>query len=223
MQSVRNTVVFISVFFGVFLVLHTPASAHVPLVVSPQTVADIIPIEDPELSQAFYGTLDNFPHTYEIRATEPFTLSTMILVPDIEESTNVISGIIIKEQKRGTRVLQVARLHARDAAWESDFEPFGGDSYRMGPSFETQLDAGVYRVEVHTPDNKEKYVLVVGSREEMTLGYFELLGRMIEVKHFFGKSSFMIVQSMFVYVPLLGIAAIGLLVWYIRKRKYRSV
>lgn len=203
------------IFFG----CTTNALAHVPVLVHPQSVADITQITDPELSQAFYGAMTGFPHTFEIHADTPFTLKTEILVPDIDEGKNIISGIIIKENPEGGRVIEIVRLNAKEALWKSQFEPYGGDSYRHGPLFEKQLDAGTYRVEVHTPDNIEKYVLVVGSREEMTLGYFELLKRLIAVKEFFGKSPIMVIESLYVYVPVIVCGIIGLTLWYIRKRK----
>jgi hypothetical protein len=79
-------------------------------------------------------------------------------------------------------------------------------------------------VEIHTPDNIEKYVLVIGSREERELGYFELLGRIVEVKTFFGKSKVAILQSPIAYIPFL-IALVTILVlmyvWRFRRRRDR--
>jgi hypothetical protein len=176
----------------------------------------VITIDDATLSQAFYGEMKGFPHTFQIVAKEPFELFTHILVPDIETSKNNISGIIIKEPNGAGRVTEVTRLLAKDSAWNSEYEPFGGDSYREGPQFETTLPAGVYRVEVHTPDNLEKYVLVIGKREEMTIGYFELIGRLVEIKTFFGKPKIFVVQSPYVYVPLL-VLCLGIGFWYMRR------
>ena len=198
-------------------------SAHVPNLVEQATPKDVVTIEDPTLSQAFYGAMQGFPHTYEIRATEPFHLFTKILIPDLEGSGNNISGIIIKEPENGGRVTEVTRLRAKDATWESKYEPFGGDSYRNGPVFEKDLDAGTYRIEVHTPDNVEKYVLVVGTREEMSIGYFETVRRIAGVKEFFGKSKLRVVESPFVYVPLLGLMTVSGIVWYVRRRRVDRV
>jgi hypothetical protein len=198
-------------------------SAHVPNLVEQATPKDIVTIEDPTLSQAFYGEMRGFPHTYEIRATEPFYLFTKILIPDLEGSGNNVSGIIIKEPENGGRVTEITRLRAKEAAWESEYEPFGGDSYRNGPTFEKELEAGTYRIEVHTPDNVEKYVLVVGTREEMSIGYFETVRRIAEVKEFFGKSKLRAVESPFVYVPLLGLMTVSGIVWYVRRRRVDRV
>ncbi len=208
----------IQFFLLALLLIPTMADAHVPSIIVQDSLKDIEMISDPELSQAFYGELVGFPHTYEIRATEPFTLFVEILQPDIDSSKNNISGIIIKEKKAGGRVEEITRLRAGEAMWETEYEPFGGDTYRKGKSFEAEMGAGVYRIEVNTPDNVEKYVLVVGTREEMTLGYFELVGRIVDVKMFFGKSKWRVVESPFVYVPLI-IFGIGVLAFYVWKRK----
>jgi hypothetical protein len=199
------------------------AEAHVPVLVSQDSLKDITHIEDPTLSQAFYGQLDGIPHTYEIVATESFKLFTQILVPDIDSSENIISGIVIKLPEERGRVTEVSRLPSKDASWESQYEPFGGDTYRQGPQFETELGPGKYRIEVHTPDNQEKYVLVVGKREEMTLGYFEFLGRLIEVKRFFEKSPIRIVESPFVYVPVGGCALLVLGWWWFRFQRKKKI
>lgn len=190
--------------------------AHTPMLMNQKNVDDVIRVDDPSLSQAFYGTLNNFPHTYEIIAREPFTLYTEILVPDIEGQTNTPSGIIIKLPQAGGRVEEIARLQAKDASWEAAYEFFGGDTYRHGPQFEKELPAGTYRVEVHSADNKEKYVLVIGKREEVVLGYIELIRRIAGVKEFFGKSQISIIQSPFIFIPLLvGAVIVG---WLLRRR-----
>ncbi len=208
----------VHVFYLTLFLIPVLADAHVPVIIVQDSLKDIETIPDPELSQAFYGELVGFPHTYEIRATEPFTLFTQILLPDIESSKNNVSGIIIKEKRAGGRVEEITRLRAKDATWETEYEPFGGDTYRKGTSFEAEMGPGVYRIEVNTPDNVEKYVLVVGKREEITIGYFELIGRIADVKVFFGKSKLRVIESPFVYVPLI-IMGIGALVFYIWRRK----
>jgi hypothetical protein len=156
-------------------------------------------------------------HTYEIKATEPFHFFAQVLVPDIDSSTNNISGIIIREPEAGGQVHEIAPILSQEAEWKSVYEPFGGDSYREGPVVEKELEAGTYRIEVHTPNNVEKYVLVVGKREEMTLGYFELVRRIAGVKLFFEKSQFRIIESPFIYVPLLGMGILFVIARAIRR------
>lgn len=193
------------------------AHAYVPQIVVQESLHDITLIDDPELSQAFFGELKNFPHTYEIHADKSFTLYTQIRVPELESSKNNVSGIIIKEQKKG-RVEEVARFLAQDAPWTVHRDSLIGETYREGAQFEKELGPGVYRLEVHTPDNLEKYVLRVGKNEDMNIGYFELLGRIIAVKDFYETSAFWIIMSPYVYIPVLVLGVFGAL-WYMRMRK----
>ncbi len=205
-----------------FFVSACSVHAYVPNLVTQETLSDITIISDPILSQSYYGYLEGFPHTYEIRSNVPFHLSTKILIPDIEISKNNISGIVIKLPEGRGRVTEIATLEAKNAEWQSVYEPVGGDSYREGPSFDGELTAGSYRIEVHTPDNAEKYVLVVGTREDMSIGYFEMLKRLMKVKEFFGKSSVHIVESPLVYIPLVIIFVVGVGVWYIRAQRTKA-
>lgn len=217
-MTMNRIMQFLFVLFLVLLV-HVPSTlAHVPVFVSQPTSNGIITIDDPIVSQSFYGALDNAPHTYAISSSEAFTLSLQILVPDIETSKNNISGIIVKLPESGGRVTEVARLSDRDASWESWYEPFGGDFYRKGATYSNELEPGNYRIEVHTPDNLEKYVLVVGSKEDMTIGYFEMIRRLIAVKVFFDKSPFRIIESLFVYGPLL-VVSFGVVLWQLYRRR----
>ncbi len=194
-------------------------SAHVPVIVDQTSLHDIEAINDPTLSQAFYGTLDAFPHTYEIRAKEPFSLHVEVLIPDTLKATEDVSGIIIKETGKQGRVIEVSRLLASDATWESFYEPWGGDRYRRGGTYTASVEAGVYRIEVSTPDNNTPYVLVIGDREDFgTLGYFETIGRFMEVKQFFGKSSFMVIASPLVFVPLF--IFLTFLVYFIYRKRF---
>ena len=193
------------------------AHAYVPQIVVQESLHDITVIDDPELSQAFFGELQDFPHTYEIRADKSFTLYTQIRVPELESSKNNVSGIIIKEQKKG-RVEEVARFLAEDALWTVNKDRLIGEEYREGAQFEKELGPGVYRLEVHTPDNIEKYILRVGKNEDMNIGYFELLGRIIDVKKFYETSAFWMIVSPYAYVPLLVLTVLGGL-WYLWRRK----
>lgn len=188
------------------------AYAYVPQIVIQESLYDITEIIDPELSQGFFGELAGFPHTYEIHADKPFTLYAQIRVPDIESSKNTVSGIIIKNKKKG-RVEEVTRFLAQDATWAVQSDSLIGEKYREGAMFEKELDAGTYRIEVHTPDNLEKYILRIGNKDDMNIGYFTLLGRIMEVKNFYGYSGFWVVQSPYVYIPLcVGFAILG--AWY---------
>ncbi len=198
-----------------------PAYAYVPVLVTQESLSTISTIEDPTLLQGFYGELTGFPHTFEIRAENAFLLRVEVNAPDLPKNTNTLSGIIIKEQKRG-RVEEVTRMEGKSASWEVVEDGLSGANYRTGTTFEKELDSGVYRIEVHTPDNLEKYMLMVGTRDEMEIGYFELLRRLVDVEHFFERSAFWIIESAYVYIPLLMLLCclgIGVYVWRMRRLK----
>ena len=204
------------ILLSIFLLLATPVWAYEPEVIVQKSLLDVTAISDPTRAQIFHGNLIDFPHTYQIIATKPFHLFVQIKVPDIESSTNNISGIIIKEPEGKGRVQEVTRLKGSDASWGSTYEWWSMDAYRNGPSFEQDLGPGTYRIEVSTPDNREKYVLAVGTRDEMTFGYFGTVRRIMDVKVFFGKSRLRIVESPLVFIPLLGIG--GLFTFWYKRR-----
>ncbi len=192
-------------------------NAYVPEVMTQHTQDEIFPIVDPELEQVFFGEMVGYPHTYEIRSAVSFKLSITADTPDLPENTNTVSSIVIKEANRG-RVEEVTRLFGKGALWEVKRDYLSGGKYKTGASFEKELGPGIYRIEVQTADNKEKYLLRVGSRSEMTIGYGELLSRISQVETFLGRSSFWIIESPYVYLPFLGVLILSGGVWYVRRR-----
>lgn len=194
------------------------ANAHEPVFPEPIGPDDYIHLDELNISTAYYGTLLEFPHTYRIEAAEPTRLHVELLAPAFIEG-NYPSAILVREEKRG--VSEVARINATDAAWEPFYEVWGGDSYRRGPTFTTELAPGSYIFEVSTPDNLSKYVLVVGEEERLTLkGYFEMLGKIYEVKRFMEKSPLAVFQSPLYYLPGLLILAFAFWLWRRRHKAY---
>jgi hypothetical protein len=79
--------------------------------------------------------------------------------------------------------------------------------------------AGTYRIEVSTPDNIGKYVLVTGFLEDQSeIGFFETMRRIAAVKEFFEKPSVAVLQSPFYFVPLLIVIGLCGGLWYWRRR-----
>ncbi len=205
-------------FFTAFV---SAVHAHIPEVIEQTSLHDITSIDDPELSQAFYGRLNGYPHTYEIRSKVPFELHVQILLPEIRGVSEELSSIVIKETGFRGRVSEVSRLLGRDATWESFYEPWGGDRYRKGGELTQEVEAGIYRIEMSTPNNETPYVLVVGKREDFGgVGYFEMIGRIATVKEFYGKSKLTVIQSPYVYGPLILVVLSGVL-YYVYRKRYR--
>ncbi|MCF7816223.1 MAG: hypothetical protein K9M10_04340 [Candidatus Pacebacteria bacterium] len=205
-----------------FFIFFAPAStdAYVPVLVSQKSLIDFDIISDPTLAQTFYGELNNFPHTYEFIVTQSLNFVVDVRVPDLEKSTNNISAIIIKKPVSGGRVKEITRMLAKEAKWTVVRDFKSGDLYREGSHYEAELEPGVYRLEVHSPNNIEKYILKIGTREEMAFGYIETVKNLVAVKQFFNKSRLRIVESPYVYIPLLVIIAGGgaLSIWFKRRR-----
>jgi hypothetical protein len=200
------------------------AEAHIPVFVAPQSSDEASVVTEPEVSHAYYGTLTGFPQTFEIQKDASFHLFVQLLQPDISTSKHDISAIVVRAVENTGRVKEVARLKAAQASWNSKFEPFGGDSYSEGPLFEQDVSSGTYKIEVHTPDNIGKYILVIGQKERFgEIGYLETIRRIAHIKSFFGKSQFLIIESPFVYVPILLLIVIFSVAWFsVRRQKQRQ-
>jgi len=196
-------------FFLVFAVCFLPslASAHTPRFTEVDQ-NEITVIQTPEVSQAFYGEVKNSPHMYEIVATEELPLYVHITVPDIESGKTNVSGIILRVLDRG--VEEVTRMSSQNAQWDTFYEWFVGDTYRSGPEFEKKLPVGTYQIEVSSPDNIGKYVLVVGKKEEFSiLGYFGTVRDIFKIKKFFEKPFIAVLQSPLISIPLVALLLVG--------------
>ncbi len=216
------TVRYLSFFIAIMCAVPMLAFAYGPTFVETPRQNEVMPLREPKIAKDFYGRLEGYPHMYEFATKEPIRLAVGISVPDNESSRDNVSGIVLFVNKNGS-VREVARLRAREASWESYYEIWGGDSYRKGGSFETNLEPGTYRIEVSTPDNIGTYVLHVGTEKAFPLfNYFSYLGKVAEVKMFFGKSPIRIVESPLVYGPVL-ISAFALMAFFIRQRRKAGV
>lgn len=194
--------------------------AHTPVLSEFANYDDFKEIDDVITSQAFYGELSGFPHTYTFNIPAEQELSIEIMVPDIKETEDKINGLLLRFNEK-KRVEEVARLNYRDASWESFYEVFGGDSYRSGPTFKGVVKPGKYLLEVNSPTNHGKYVLVIGEEENIeATGIFSTLGKIYQVKRFYGKPPIAVLQSPFYAVPFAVIVLIGIFVWYRRRKKH---
>ncbi len=133
-------------------------SAHQPRIVeSRQTV-----VADPEISKAYYGQLMGVPDIYTIQASTPFNLYINILVPDIAgQKKDVSVGVI----KNGDVDKPLAVLNGIPFEWKKFYEPFGADTYWMGPEFKARVEAGTYEIRVWSSNNDSKYSLAIGEIE----------------------------------------------------------
>jgi len=203
-------------------------SANIVFAHQPRLVKDELTIiENPEISQAFYGELIGEPALYSVQAEQPFSLYIGILVPDIPNIDKDVSVEIYKDDEF------MALLNGENHEWTEFYEEFAGDNYFWGPEYKNEntedfeikgieSEAGAYVFKVFSPDNLGKYVFVVGEKEEFPadeiVNTFKVLP---ELKtDFFGKSVFSIFLSkigVFLLIPIVLI--IGIILLIIIKRK----
>ena len=206
MNTVR--VVFVSIAL-IALVVAMPgeASAHQPRI----PVGADVTIFDPEVSKAYYTTLDGRGHTYRIRAKAPFDLNVSITVPAISGQGTDISAVIVRADGNGGNL---AILNGVAHQWTKFFEPFGFSDYLQGPEYRGRADPGEYEIRVTSPLNDRKYVLVVGEIEafdfEETVNALDLVP--LIKRDFFGETpaTFLFSPMGFAYVVAVFASAFGL-------------
>jgi len=194
---------FYGILFSIFF-MGISASAHQPRLVGNETD---VTVKDPEISQAFYGTLIGSSAKYHISSPVPFRLYVSLLVPDIEGVDKDISAAISKEGTDGPYT-DLSFLDGTQYEWTRYFEDFAGDYYWQGPEKTIDAGAGEYTVMVFSQDNQGKYVFVVGEKESFPLSeMIRTIGVLPALKmDFFGKPWYL------AYYNLTGLFLFGTLV-----------
>ena len=153
MKNVFSKITLLLLFFLVFL--PGVAWAHQPRMVESR----LTNVPDPEISKAYYGQLVGQSDVYVINASAPFDLYVNVLVPDIVGQQKDVSVIVLKNGA------ELALLDGLNFEWKQFFEPFGYDTYWMGPEYKTRAEAGEYQIRVTSADNTSKYALAIGQLE----------------------------------------------------------
>ncbi len=213
MQTVFSSLLLGCVLFGgsVFTVRAYQVTLE-PMTV-PYEVATVT--GDPQVEQLLLGELDGSPEMFEIVSETDFELTVEVrAVPGEPNVLPELSGLIIRQkEKRG--VEEVARLKATDATWNTLTDGTTGLRYQAGAFFSEKMPAGTYRIEVSTPENVGKYLLVIGNTP-VRLGYFATLGHIATTYEFYGLSKIRMFSSPYVHYPLGIVVLIGLITatWY---------
>lgn len=179
------------------------------------TQYEVITIENPEIEQLILGELQDAPEMFEVVSENPFTLTFEIrAVPDTDATTPQLSGIVIK-QKEIRGVEEIARLNATDSNWELVTDSASGLRYQTGGYYSESVEAGTYRIEISSPNNQGKYMLLVGNSPDEN-GYFASLSDVKMVYQFYGLSVLRMFSSPYVHYPLGIIVLLGLIggTWY---------
>lgn len=133
-------------------------SAHQPRITENRQTL----VPDPEISKAYYGKLIGEPDVYVINTTAPFDLYVNVLVPDIVGQKKDVSAVVIKD---GNADKPIAVLDGNNFEWKQFYEPFGADTYWMGPEYKARAEGGTYEIRVSSKNNDSKYSLAIGEIE----------------------------------------------------------
>ena len=125
------------------------------------SITNPIIIQNPEISQAWYGNLNGQPDYYKITSTKPFELFVNILVPQ----SPGISSDFVSAQITDSSGNTITTLGGNQSTWTPIFEEFGGDYYLKGPTFDQNVSAGTYYIKVFNQNNTGKYSLATGAIE----------------------------------------------------------
>lgn len=137
------------------------ASAHQPRIVSVNPTV----VTEPDVSQAFYGTLTGSPQEFRIQIPlNQKQLYLGVLVPVLPEIKTDVFARVFKDQQL------VGVIQSPTDVWPVFHEDFANDDYYQGPEATFDVTAGEYRVEVTRPNDTGKYVLVVGEKESFPPG-----------------------------------------------------
>ncbi|MCU0678257.1 MAG: hypothetical protein MUF19_01565 [Candidatus Pacebacteria bacterium] len=156
--------------------------------------------------QLVAGELEGYPEMIEFTTDTETTLRVSLL--GLAGSTTPNFGGIVVRVREPRGVEEVVRLKPADATWESVREPVSKLSFLLGPEFETTIASGTYRVEVSTPENFGKYLIVLGE-EDVHHGYGATWSAVSTLYEFAGVTKLGMVRTSLVYVPLLILLILG--------------
>ncbi len=121
-------------------------------------------INNPDISQAFYGRLKGWEEYYRFKVTTSTNFYWQTLVPAVKDITKDVSAELIDNNNGQV----IAKIDAKDSEWKPYYEEFAGDNYFSGPSSTLMIAPGTYDIRVFNNNNEGKYVLVVGQKEVFT-------------------------------------------------------
>ncbi len=193
---------FLALFFAPSLVW-----AHQPRI----TESRLTEVPSPEISKAYYGKLTGEPDVYVIKAVQDFDLYVNVLVPDIAGQKKDVSAVVVKN---GNIAQPLAVLEGINFEWQKFYEPFGADTYWMGPEYQARAEAGTYEIRVWSSNNDSKYSLAIGEIEAFDgkegLNALTIIPEL--KKNFFDKSPIGFIRSPFGWGLIVAMYVLALMV-----------
>ncbi len=190
MKKITHINKFLIIAFGI-LILPVFALAHQPRI----TESRLTQVPSPEISKAYYAKLAGVPDVYVINSDKDFDLYVNVLVPDIAGQKKDVSATVVKVGDTGP----LATLAGPTHTWTKFYEPFGADTYWMGPEYKSRATAGIYEITVSSPNNDSKYSLAIGQLEAFDqkegMNALTIIPKL--KKDFFGSSPIGFIKSPF--------------------------
>jgi hypothetical protein len=215
-QSRLSAAFMLVIVWSVFFASASSAQAFNAVLETVPVPYEVITIQNPETEQLLLGELEGDPEMFEIVSENPLTLTFEIrAVPESGASTEPqLSGIIVR-QKDIRGIEEVARLNATDSTWNVVTDKSTGLAYQAGGYYNEAVEPGTYRIEISSPANFGKYMLLVGSNTD-DKGYFASLPDIKMVYQFYGLSTIRMFSSPYIHYPLGIIVLLGLIcgTWY---------
>jgi hypothetical protein len=197
-----------------------PVAAHQPALVRESLTI----VNDPEVSQAFYGELHGSPAYFQIQSSTGFDLYVQLTLPDVPGIGKDVSARITKDGDPGF----IEVLDGTNHTWTPFYEEFGGDEYWSGPEFNQTVGPGTYTIEVYRPVNQGTYVFVVGEKEEFPLDVTLRTLFLLPVlkTDYFQKPPYAVLFSRMgvLYLPFIlgAFFLVGLIVWLFKRKRKKA-
>jgi NADH dehydrogenase [ubiquinone] 1 alpha subcomplex assembly factor 1 len=165
---------------SILFLVSSIAHAHRPVIVKNQSSKEKpVLVKEPEISYAYYGELVGEPHYYKIVYPKEFILYVNVLVPDFSPKTEPIPKHDMSFQISAD-AQPLFTAEGNESEWQRFYERYGRDHYYMGPEFEQGVPAGTYLIKVFSGNNKGKYALAIGKKENFTP--WGLVGAMLKAR-----------------------------------------
>jgi len=194
-------------------------SAYNPIINEVEIPYEVSVIRDGiEQRKEYLGELNGDPHMYEFALASGTTLTLFLQQKEEKTETIPLSLIVVKQNEDGGGVTEVGRLYKDNILWEPVNDKTLGIRFLQSNAFTTDIGPGIYRIEVSSPDNYGKYVLVIGE-EGSNVGYFKKISVIHTYHTFFGGSIFSMIRSHYVLYTLVVIFILifGYRVWSKRR------
>jgi hypothetical protein len=179
------------------------------------TPFDLVTIQDSTITTWHIGELQNFPHTFEFLLTEPTVFSVQVMTVPESPENNRPSTILVKEATRG--VDEIMRRTAKNQDWTTFTDPVSDITFIESEPFSTELEPGVYRFEVSSPDSSAQYALKIGTVD--TSGYATKVKNIFALRSALGYSVFGAFFNPYVFMPLFVVLSFMFFGWYVLTRQ----